>query len=238
MASMAMTIPLQLHQFRNQYSKHFIARSLHQPLLTGQSIRSTNLCTIEQNLFGRLPRPCNAYEGVPKCLCKPISAVDSGLEASITGPNDKAITVKNAKIVVESQHEDKIQLRVDLAGDETQKVFDKVLANLARSAPPIPGFRRTKGGKTSKVPKSFLLQILGEERVTKFVIQEIVNSTMADYVDKENLTVKEKKVNTTQTAEELKSSFSPGNKFGFNAIIELEKPESGTATPTLSASEM
>lgn len=84
-------------------------------------------------------------------MCKPISAVDSGLEASITGPNDKAITVKNAKIVVESQHEDKIQLRVDLAGDETQKVFDKVLANLARSAPPIPGFRRTKGGKTSKV---------------------------------------------------------------------------------------
>lgn len=79
-------------------------------------------------------------------MCKPISAVDSGLEASITGPNDKAITVKNAKIVVESQHEDKIQLRVDLAGDETQKVFDKVLANLARSAPPIPGFRRTKGG--------------------------------------------------------------------------------------------
>lgn len=39
------------------------------------------------------------------------------------------------------------QLRVDLTGDETQRVFDQVLTNLARTAPPIPGFRRQKGGK-------------------------------------------------------------------------------------------
>lgn len=38
------------------------------------------------------------------------------------------------------------QVRVDLTGDATQRVFDKVLTNLARSAPPIPGFRREKGG--------------------------------------------------------------------------------------------
>lgn len=33
-----------------------------------------------------------------------------------------------------------------------------------------------------QVPTSFLLQMLGKERVMKFVIQEILNSTMADYV--------------------------------------------------------
>jgi hypothetical protein len=38
------------------------------------------------------------------------------------------------------------QLRVELSGDETQKVFDQVLTNLAREAPPVPGFRRQKGG--------------------------------------------------------------------------------------------
>lgn len=38
--------------------------------------------------------------------------------------------------------------------------------------------------KMFQVPKSFLLQILGRDRVTKFVIQEIVSSTMADYVQK------------------------------------------------------
>lgn len=38
------------------------------------------------------------------------------------------------------------QVRVDLTGDDTEKVFDKVLTNLARTAPPVPGFRRQKGG--------------------------------------------------------------------------------------------
>ncbi|KAK3444210.1 hypothetical protein EUGRSUZ_A00010 [Eucalyptus grandis] len=87
-------------------------------------------------------------------------------------------------------------------------------------------------GKTSKVPRDFLLQILGEDRVTKFVIQEIVTSTMADYVKRENLAVKENKINTTQTAEELKSTFAPGKNFGFNAVVELESPEVETSSST------
>ncbi|XP_048437689.1 uncharacterized protein LOC103946417 isoform X2 [Pyrus x bretschneideri] len=159
-------------------------------------------------------------------LSSPIyAAAGSGLEASIGDAQGNLITLKTAKIVVESQDDNKIQVRVDLTGDDTQKVFDRVLTNLARTAPPVPGFRRQKGGKTSKVPKSFLLDILGKERVTKFVIQEIINSTMADYVNKENLTVKENKVSTTQTAEELKLLFTPGNEFGFNATLELETSE-------------
>lgn len=35
---------------------------------------------------------------------------------------------------------------MELSGKETQIVFDKVLTNLARTAPPVPGFRRQKGG--------------------------------------------------------------------------------------------
>ncbi|KAL3835094.1 hypothetical protein ACJIZ3_009830 [Penstemon smallii] len=158
-----------------------------------------------------------------KVLLKPISAVGSGLEATITDPKDNVVSIKNFEVVLESKDEDKMQVRVDLPGKETQIVFDKVLRNLARSAPPVPGFRREKGGKTSKVPKEFLLQILGEDRVTNFVIQEIVTSTLADYATKENLTVKDNKINTLQTAEELKSVFVPGNDFGFNATLELEK---------------
>ncbi|GMY32671.1 trigger factor [Fagus crenata] len=79
-------------------------------------------------------------------LPKPISASSLGLEASITDQKGNAITLKSAKIVIESQDEDKIQIRVDLTGDETQKVFDQVLSNLARTAPPVPGFHRQKGG--------------------------------------------------------------------------------------------
>lgn len=77
-------------------------------------------------------------------------------------------------------------------------------------------------GEYLQVPKDFLLQMLGEERVTNFVIQEIVSSTLADYTKKENLTVKDNKINTIQTAEELRSSFVPGKEFGFSATLELE----------------
>ena len=34
--------------------------------------------------------------------------------------------------------------------------------------------------------------------------------------------MKDKKVSTTQTADELKVLFNPGKEFGFNAILELE----------------
>ncbi|KAH9727299.1 hypothetical protein KPL70_008616 [Citrus sinensis] len=181
---------------------------------------------------------CNPLMRRVQHVLKTVSAVDSGVEVSITEPED-LITVKDAKIVVESQDEDKIQVRVDLTGDATQRVFDKVLTNLARSAPPIPGFRREKGGKTTKVPRDFLIQILGEERVTKFVVQEIVRSTLTDYTKKEGLNVKDKKVTTTQKAEELRKSFSPGNEFGFSAVLELEKSEveeSETETSSSSSS--
>ncbi|KAK9932227.1 hypothetical protein M0R45_019473 [Rubus argutus] len=186
-------------------------------VIASQNATKIGLCSTRPNLSTRM-----GEIGLAR-LSRPIYAAGSGLQASVAEEN--VIRLKTAKIVVESQDENSIQVRVDVTGDETQKVFDQVLTNLARTAPPVPGFRRQKGGKTSKVPKSFLLDILGKERVTKFVIQEIVSSSMADYVKKENLSVKENKINTTQTAEELKELFSPGNEFGFNAIVELENSE-------------
>ncbi|WVZ02702.1 hypothetical protein V8G54_023508 [Vigna mungo] len=190
-------------------------------------------------------------------LNAPISALNSGLEASITDSNELSAVLTNAKIVLDSEDENKIQLRVDLTGDQTQKVFDRIVTNLGRTAPPVPGFRMQKGGKNQEaallikidtIPKDFLLQMLGEERVIKFAIQEILNSTMADYVKKasdfyqiiyvgvmnmnlfshlmiqyqENMDEKNWKINTTQSAEQLKKSFTPGNDFGFNVILEPE----------------
>ncbi|CAL5211611.1 unnamed protein product [Lathyrus oleraceus] len=156
-----------------------------------------------------------------RILSTPISAVNSGLEASITDSNDISVFLTDATVLVqEPRDEDKIQLRVNLNGDQTQKVFDRILVNLGRKAPPVPGFRMRKGGKSSKIPKSFLLEMLGEDRVTKFAIQEILNCTMAEYVKKENLDAEDKKVSTIQTVQELKKSFRAGKEFGFDVIIE------------------
>ncbi|XP_009623619.1 uncharacterized protein [Nicotiana tomentosiformis] len=172
---------------------------------------------------------CIFSRGCLRSLVKPVFAAGSGLEASVAD-DEALISVKNAKIAVESQDAEKIHVRVDVDKEDTRIVFEKVLANLARSAPPVPGFRREKGGKTSKVPRDFLLQILGEDRVTNFVIREIVTSTLADYVKKENLSVKDNKISTTQTADELKSSFTIGAEFGFNATLELEDAKTEATT--------
>lgn len=50
---------------------------------------------------------------------------------------------------------------MELPGDETQKVFDKVLIDLGRSAPPIPGFRKVKGGKTCCFHITFMSDLFG-----------------------------------------------------------------------------
>ncbi|PHT80139.1 hypothetical protein T459_18191 [Capsicum annuum] len=153
------------------------------------------------------------------------------------------------RLLINSQHNTLITIPKNVAIYPATSVTKKGLLNLnhsvfsqvslrplvkpvcaAGSAPPVPGFRRERGGKTSKVPRDFLLQILGEERVTNFVIPEIVTSSLADYVKKENLTVKDNKISTTQTADELKSSFDPGTQFGFNATLELEKAKTEATT--------
>ncbi|XP_039119323.1 trigger factor-like [Dioscorea cayenensis subsp. rotundata] len=176
--------------------------------------------------FGRLSTPSGR---TCRHMPWPVFAVGSGYEASISDQKKKDdISVGDVKIVIESRDDDKIQVRVDLTGEQTQKAFDDVLTNMARTAPPIPGFRRTKGGKTSNVPKSFLLQILGKDRVTKFLIEEIVSITVGDFVKKENLKVKSQ-FKTTQTADELESAFTPGSEFSFNATMELLKTDAEAA---------
>ncbi|XP_019160249.1 PREDICTED: uncharacterized protein LOC109156844 isoform X2 [Ipomoea nil] len=158
-------------------------------------------------------------------LVRPTCALGSGFQTSLS--DDASITVKDSEVTLVSQDDKTIQVRVDLTGKDTQIIFDKILIRLGREAPPIPGFRKQKGGKM-KIPKEFLLQMLGEDRVTNFVIQEIITSTVGNYVTEEKLVVKENKVTTTQTAKELKSSFAPGNAFGFDAILELEKSAADT----------
>ncbi|CAJ1933383.1 unnamed protein product [Sphenostylis stenocarpa] len=229
---------------------------------------SLSLSLFKRRSLGIFPSPTETTLGH---LNTPISALNSGLEASITDSNEISAILTNAKIVLDSEDENKIQLRVDLTGDQTQKVFDRIVTNLSRTAPPVPGFRMQKGvvqlslrlipnmqsndessgkrketglsfyssqlhynlvRKCMQIPKDFLVQMLGEERVIKFAIQEILNSTMADYVKKasefyhfENIDGEDLKISTTQTVEQLQKSFTPGNDFGFNVIMEPENSE-------------
>lgn len=153
----------------------------------------------------------------------PVSAVGSGRDSSIAeGEKKSELSLEKAKTSVVSRDDENINVRVDLPGKATQKVFDEALTSLARDAPPVPGFRKSKGGRTSNIPSSILLQMLGKSRVTKFVLQEILSVTVGDFVKKENLKVNPE-IKTSQSEGELESSFTPGSAFGFNAILQLDK---------------
>jgi len=80
----------------------------------------------------------------------PVSAVGSGRDSSITEAERKSdLSLENVKTSIVSRDDEMINVRVQLPGKATQKIFDEALTFLARDAPPVPGFRKSKGGKTS-----------------------------------------------------------------------------------------
>lgn len=155
------------------------------------------------------------------CTASSVTASDTGLEES----KESGVIINDRQITVESREDGKIHVRVDVTGKDTQKTFDRILKTLASEAGPVPGFRRQKGGKTTNVPPFVLLKTLGKSRVRKFVIQEIISSTVADYVKKENLKVKSD-LSTKESAEELDATFEPGKELKFHITLELEEEQS------------
>ncbi|KAJ0969322.1 hypothetical protein J5N97_022199 [Dioscorea zingiberensis] len=114
-----------------------------------------------------------------------------------------------------------VKVRIDVAGTKTQAVFDIVFTKLVDAAQPIPGFRRVKGGKTPDIPKDILLHILGPSKVNYQSIKKIINTTVAEFVEKEGLKVT-KDLRVEQSFEELEAVFIPGKEFAFDVIIQLQ----------------
>ncbi|XP_059428057.1 uncharacterized protein LOC132161837 [Corylus avellana] len=82
-----------------------------------------------------------------------------------------------------------LMVSVEVFGIRTQAIFDIVFDKMVAAAQPIRGFRRVKGGKTPDIPRDILLEVLGPSKVYKQVIMEVINSTIAEYVEKEGLKV-------------------------------------------------
>ncbi|KAJ4956063.1 hypothetical protein NE237_012846 [Protea cynaroides] len=146
-------------------------------------------------------------------------AVSAGLEnvrVSASPFEDFSVTTSTTSKATE------LQIKVDVSGTKTQAIFDDVFSKMVVAAQPIPGFRRAKGGKTPNIPKDVLLHILGHSKVYMEVIKKIINSTVADYVEKKGLKVTSD-LRVHQSFEELESTFEPGEAFGFDAVIQLQE---------------
>ncbi|XP_027332224.1 uncharacterized protein LOC113847366 isoform X2 [Abrus precatorius] len=124
--------------------------------------------------------------------------------------------------VADTNNARELKISIEVSGNKTQRIFDDVFQKMVAAAQPIPGFRRVKGGKTPDIPKDILLEVLGPSKVFKEVIKKIINSTVAEYVEKEGLIVG-KDLRVEQSFEDLETTFEGGEKFSFDVVLQLEK---------------
>ncbi|KAK9907832.1 hypothetical protein M0R45_000203 [Rubus argutus] len=111
-----------------------------------------------------------------------------------------------------------LKISVEVSGAKTQAIFDDVFDKMVAAAQPIPGFRR---GKHRIYLETFWSKSL-DRRKYKQVIKKVINSTIAEYVEKEGLEVR-KDLRVEQSFEDLAASFEAGEKFSFDAVVHLQK---------------
>lgn len=148
--------------------------------------------------------------------CLPTAGVISDAQTSSIHFEDFSVSVSDNNDARE------LKISVEVSGNKTQRIFDDVFKKMVAAAQPIPGFRRVKGGKTPDIPKDILLEVLGPSKVFKEVIKKIINSTVAEYVEKERLKVS-KDLRVEQSFEDLEITFEEGEKFSFDVVLELQK---------------
>lgn len=117
-----------------------------------------------------------------------------------------------------------LKIGVEVSGAKTRAIFDDVFDKMVAAAQPIPGFRRVKGGKTPNIPRDILLEVLGPTNVYKEVIKKVIDATVAEFVEKEDLKVS-KDLRVEQSFEDLEELFEPDEKFSFDAVIKLQETD-------------
>ncbi|KAL6601274.1 hypothetical protein ACP70R_044494 [Stipagrostis hirtigluma subsp. patula] len=139
-------------------------------------------------------------------------------ELSATGnPSQSSVSFKDFCVSVYAQEDSAIKIRVNVAGTLTDSTFDKVFTKSVAAAQPLPGFRRMKGD----IPKEVALHLIGPSKVKKETIKRIINSTVAEYIQKEGLNAS-KNLKVQQSYEELEAAFEPGKEFCFDAAVHLQ----------------
>ncbi|XVF37603.1 hypothetical protein REPUB_Repub20aG0023900 [Reevesia pubescens] len=146
------------------------------------------------------------YHQVQK-LINPLSSPNVGVSSQF---EDFTVTTTSTK------ENRELKIRVEVSGAKTRAIFNDVFDKMVAAAQPIPGFRR--------IPRDILLEVLGASKVYKQVITKVINSTVAEYVEKESLAVT-KDLRVVQSFEDLEEMFEPDENFSFDAVIQLQETD-------------
>ncbi|KDO52406.1 hypothetical protein CISIN_1g028445mg [Citrus sinensis] len=153
--------------------------------------------------------------------CPPIFVVLSAVEdAGVSSSQFEDFVVSTTR----TNEATELKIGVEVSGAKTRAIFDDVFDKMVAAAQPIPGFRRVKGGKTPNIPRDILLEVLGPTNVYKEVIKKVIDTTVAEFVEKEDLKVS-KDLRVEQSFEDLEKLFEPDEKFSFDAVIKLQETD-------------
>ncbi|KAL9431880.1 hypothetical protein AB3S75_026976 [Citrus x aurantiifolia] len=163
----------------------------------------------------------NFLKGKNHKYCPPIFVVLSALEdAGVSSSQFEDFVVSTTR----TNEATELKIGVEVSGAKTRAIFDDVFDKMVAAAQPIPGFRRVKGGKTPNIPRDILLEVLGPTNVYKEVIKKVIDTTVAEFVEKEDLKVS-KDLRVEQSFEDLEELFEPDEKFSFDAVIKLQETQ-------------
>lgn len=117
------------------------------------------------------------------------------------------------KVTQEKLPASQIGLEIEITAETSQKTYEKVVQNLARSAN-IPGFRK------GKVPRPILLQRLGTQRIKAAALEEMIQNSLEDALKQESIeSLGNYKLRSN--FEELVAQYQPGDPFTFSASVDV-----------------
>ncbi|KAK9205808.1 hypothetical protein WN943_016078 [Citrus x changshan-huyou] len=145
--------------------------------------------------------------------CPPIFVVLSAVEdAGVSSSQFEDFVVSTTR----TNEATELKIGVEVSSAKTRAIFDDVFNKMVAAAQPIPGFRR--------IPRDILLEVLGPTNVYKEVIKKVIDTTVAEFVEKEDLKVS-KDLRVEQSFEDLEELFEPDEKFSFDAVIKLQETD-------------
>lgn len=117
------------------------------------------------------------------------------------------------KVTQEKLPDSQIGLEIEIPAEISQKTYEKVVKNLARSAN-IPGFRK------GKVPRQILVQRLGQQRIKAAALEEMIQDSLKEAIEQESIeSLGNYKLRTS--FEELITQFKPGEPLTFSAAVDV-----------------
>lgn len=117
------------------------------------------------------------------------------------------------KVTQEKLPDSQIGLEIEISGEITQKTYENVIQNLARSIQ-LPGFRK------GKIPRQVLIQRIGIKRLKAEALEKVIQDGLNQAIKAEDIqSLGNYKL--ISNFDELVESYEPGQTLTFNASIDV-----------------